>query len=89
MADGKGESREGLANGDIPSPARSASRGCRLSDTLRALEDGLRENEVSVLASSDYCRRFCEVSGGIPGLLCIYLCAATRRCVVIVPYFGR
>ncbi|XP_077338021.1 zinc finger protein Rlf [Lithobates pipiens] len=58
MADGKGESRAGLANGGRLSPVPSA---CRLTDTLRALEDGLREDGVSAFTSSAYCRRFCEM----------------------------
>ncbi|XP_018413544.1 PREDICTED: zinc finger protein Rlf [Nanorana parkeri] len=61
MADGKGESRAGLANGGMLSPAPSAPQACRLWDTLRTLEDGLRADEVSVFTSSAYCRRFCEV----------------------------
>ncbi|KAM9320121.1 zinc finger protein Rlf [Gastrophryne carolinensis] len=61
MADGKGESRAGLANGGLLPPARPAPQARRLADTLRPLEDGLRDGEVSAAASSAYCSRFCEV----------------------------
>ncbi|XP_068125052.1 zinc finger protein Rlf [Hyperolius riggenbachi] len=57
MADGKGESRAGLGNGDVLPPAPSAR--C-LAETLRALEDSLKEEEVTVATSSAYCSRFCE-----------------------------
>ncbi|KAM3933467.1 zinc finger protein Rlf [Leptodactylus fuscus] len=61
MADGKGESRAGLSNGATVPPAPSSLELSRLVETLRELEDRLREKEVSVLSSSVYCRRLCEV----------------------------
>ncbi|XP_075051443.1 zinc finger protein Rlf [Mixophyes fleayi] len=61
MADGKGESRAGLANGGTLPPAPSPPEPRRLLEMLQALEERLREDEVSVFTSSVYCRRFCEV----------------------------
>ncbi|XP_040280395.1 zinc finger protein Rlf [Bufo bufo] len=61
MADGKGESRAGLSNGGTVPPAPSSLEPSRLLETLQELEDGLREEEVSLLSSAAYCRRLCEV----------------------------
>uniref|UniRef100_A0A8C5MI00 RLF zinc finger n=1 Tax=Leptobrachium leishanense TaxID=445787 RepID=A0A8C5MI00_9ANUR len=62
MADGKGESRAGLANGGTPPPPSSRSQYHSFVETLRALEDRLKDHEVSVHASAMYCESFCEES---------------------------
>ncbi|XP_063312533.1 zinc finger protein Rlf [Pelobates fuscus] len=61
MADGKGESRAGLANGGMPPPPSTPPLPHRFVETLRALEDRLREDEVSVLTSAMYCGSTCEI----------------------------
>ncbi|KAM8976750.1 zinc finger protein Rlf [Pelodytes ibericus] len=62
MADGKGESRAGLANGGMPPPPPSSPpRTRRVIETLRTLENRLREDEVSLVTSAVYCGSFCEV----------------------------
>ncbi|XP_069827809.1 zinc finger protein Rlf [Dendropsophus ebraccatus] len=62
MADGKGESGAGLPNGRTVAPAPSPLEAGRLAETLRELEDRLREEEeVSAPSSAVYCRRLCEV----------------------------
>ncbi|KAM4795763.1 zinc finger protein Rlf [Rhinophrynus dorsalis] len=59
MADGKGESRAGLTTESM-SPA-SPPRPPSLADILKALEDALKEDDVSALTSAMYCTRFCEI----------------------------
>ncbi|NP_001123386.2 zinc finger protein Rlf [Xenopus tropicalis] len=61
MADGKGESRTGLASKDTPPLSLSMARTHRLAEDLRELEDTLKEDDVSAPSSSVYCSRFCEI----------------------------
>ncbi|KAG8451583.1 hypothetical protein GDO86_003688 [Hymenochirus boettgeri] len=61
MADGKGESRAGQESSSTQLLSHSPPLPLCLAETLQALEDNLKDDDVSVLTSTKYCGRFCEV----------------------------